>query len=67
VNQADRDFAEEAASGGMMEVELGKVAAARAQDAEVKAFGQQMADDHARANARLKQVATNKGISIRPR
>jgi putative membrane protein len=64
LNQADRDFAQEAASGGMMEVELGKVAAARAQAAEVKAFGQQMADDHSKANARLKQVAANKGISM---
>jgi putative membrane protein len=64
LSEADRDFAMEAASGGLMEVELGKIAAERAQAPEVQAFGRHMAGDHGRANERLKQVAARKGLSL---
>src|SRR5205085_12336863 len=36
------DFMKEAAQGGMAEVELGKLVATKAQNAEVKKFGQMM-------------------------
>lgn len=58
------EFAVEAASGGMMEVELGRLAATNASDAEVKTFGQRMVDDHTKANNELKTLATTKNITL---
>ena len=60
----DQHFIHEAAAGGMLEVELGRLAAERAASAEVKAFGQRMVADHGKANQQLMQVATSKGITL---
>jgi putative membrane protein len=60
----DAAFVEQAASGGMMEVELGKLAQQKAQSAAVKAFGQHMVTDHGKANERLAALATSKGIAV---
>jgi anti-sigma28 factor (negative regulator of flagellin synthesis) len=49
----DKKFIKEAAHGGMMEVDLGKLAAQKAMSDEVKQFGQRMADDHSKANDEL--------------
>lgn len=61
---ADRHFAMEAAEGGIMEVELGKIAAQKATNADVKAFGQKMVDDHGKANDELKSIASSKNITL---
>lgn len=50
----------------MAEVELGKLAAAKAQNAEVKAFGQQMVDDHSKAGDELKALAAQKKVMLPP-
>jgi putative membrane protein len=60
----DAEFAVKAASGGMMEVELGKLAVNKAVTPEVKNFGQSMIDDHSAANAELKGVAASKNITL---
>jgi len=60
----DADFVKAAASGGMLEVELGKHAAAHAADREVRAFGERMAADHGRANQELKSVAQRAGLAL---
>lgn len=60
----DQDFLVKAASGGLMEVELGKIAAQNASSAKVKAFGQRMVKDHSKANDELKAIASAKNISI---
>jgi putative membrane protein len=60
----DADFAVKAASGGMMEVELGKIAVANAASEDVKKFGQQMIDDHSKVNDELKSTAASKNISL---
>jgi len=60
----DIEFILDAAKGGMAEVELGKLAADRAQNDEVKKFAQRMVDDHSKANDQLKQIADSKGIKI---
>ncbi len=57
-------FMTEAAQGGMAEVELGKLASTKAQNASVKQFGQQMMSDHGRANNELKQLAAKKNITL---
>lgn len=64
VDADSKDFVMKAASGGMMEVELGKVAQQKAQDPRVKNFGQMMVDDHSKANDELKGIASSKNIMI---
>jgi len=48
----------------MEEVQLGQLAAQKASDPDVKNFGQRMVDDHSKANDQLKQVASQKGITV---
>jgi putative membrane protein len=60
----DREFMTEAATGGLMEVELGRLAVQKGQSADVKHFGQKMVDDHSKANTELKQLASSKGITL---
>jgi len=64
LSSSDRTFIEKAAQGGLAEVELGKLAAQKAENAQVKQFGQQMTDDHSKANAKLEQIAANKGVTL---
>lgn len=61
---ADRQFIRKAAEGGLAEVELGKLATEKADSSEVKQFGQRMVDDHTKANDQLKQVASEKGVTV---
>ena len=61
---ADHKFAMEAAMGGMMEVELGKLAAEKGASDEVRQFGQRMVDDHSKANSELMQLASGKGMTL---
>jgi putative membrane protein len=61
---ADADFVKAAASGGKMEVELGRYAAKHAQDAEVRSFGERMAADHGKANQELETVARGAGHPV---
>jgi putative membrane protein len=60
----DHTFVTKAAQGGMAEVKLGTLATQKADNADVKAFGQQMVDDHSKANDELKQLASKKGITL---
>jgi putative membrane protein len=61
---ADESFVKNEARGGMAEVELGKLAAEKASNANVKAFAQRMVSDHEKANDELKQIATSKNITL---
>jgi putative membrane protein len=58
-----KTFVDEAAQGGLAEVELGKLAADRAASPDVKQFGQRMVDDHSKANDELARLASSKGIT----
>ena len=64
VAESDKNFVLQAAKGGLMEVEMGKLAVSKAENSDVKSFGQRMIDDHSKANDSLKQVASGKGISL---
>ena len=61
---ADHKFAMAAAMGGMMEVEMGRVAAQKGASDEVRQFGQRMVDDHSKANSELTQLASSKGMTL---
>jgi putative membrane protein len=54
----------DAAMGGLMEVELGRVAAQKGTSDAVKQFGQRMVDDHSKANEELMTLASSKGITL---
>lgn len=64
VDKDDADFAVEAASGGMMEVELGKLAQERATNQRIKDFGAMMVKDHSAAGDKLKSIASAKNITL---
>ena len=64
LTRSDRAFMTKAAQGGLAEVELGRIAAQRATDPQVKQFAQRMVDDHGKANDKLKQVATSKNLTL---
>jgi putative membrane protein len=60
----DKGFAMKAAQGGMLEVELGKVAQDKASASNVKDFGAKMVTDHSAANDKLKAIAEQKGWNV---
>jgi putative membrane protein len=60
----DTKFAVAAADGGMMEVQLGKLAQTNASSQQVKDFGRQMVDDHSKGNDELKALAQKKNITL---
>ena len=60
----DQTFIEKAVVGGLAEVQLGKMAADMAANAEVKQFGQRMVQDHSKANQELMAVVKTKAISV---
>jgi putative membrane protein len=60
----DRNFIKTAAEDNLSEVELGKVAQQNASSAEVKQFGQRMADDHAKAQQELETIAQKLGAQL---
>jgi putative membrane protein len=64
MNEADRQFVTKAASGGLAEVELGRLAMQRAARPAVRSFGERMVADHGRGNAELAALARAKGLSV---
>jgi putative membrane protein len=66
VSEQDSKFSVEAASGGMMEVQLGELAQQKASSQRVKDFGAMMVRDHTKANDELKSLAGMKNITLPP-
>lgn len=60
----DEDFIQDAVSGGLMEVELGRYAQQNAQNPRVRNFGAMMVRDHSKANEELKALLTQKNITV---
>ena len=64
---ADNDdvkFVDDAASGGMTEVALGKIAQEKGVNPRVKKFGSMMVVDHSKANNELMALAKSKNIAL---
>lgn len=64
LSSEDKSFMMNAAKGGMMEVEMGKMAAQNGQNADVKKFGNRMVTDHSKANNELMALAKEEGVSL---
>jgi putative membrane protein len=60
----DKAFMKEAAKGGMMEVEMGKMAQQKGKSADVKKIGSTMVADHTKANNELMAIAKKKGVDL---
>lgn len=58
------EFLIKAASGGMMEVQLGEMAEKNSRSQGVKNFGIMMIKDHGKANEELKAIASAKDVSL---
>jgi putative membrane protein len=61
---AAHSFMAKAAQANMAEVELGQLAASKAQSDDVKKYGQHMVDDHGKANQELKDLAQQEGATL---
>lgn len=57
-------FAQEAAEGGMMEVQLGQIAQKNSSTQSIQDFGKMMVDDHSALNDKLKDLASTKNVSL---
>ncbi len=64
VGDDEINFVKEAATGGIMEMELGKMAADKGKNQQVKDFGNMMVTDHSQANDNLKDIASKKNIDV---
>jgi putative membrane protein len=63
-SKQDQAFVDEAARGGKMEVDLGRLAEQNASDANVKQFGARMVKDHTTLNNELGTVAKSIGLTV---
>lgn len=62
--EADVEYAVKAANGGMLEVQLGKLAATNGTSQKVVDFAKMMVDDHSKANKELMAIAASKFITM---
>ncbi len=62
VKSGDKDFVHDLAIANTAEVELGRMAAERAANPEVKQFAQMMVDDHTKANTELMAIASQHNV-----
>jgi putative membrane protein len=62
--RGDRKFIQEAAEGGMFEVQVAQLAASKATDPNVKSFASMLVDQHTAANNELVQLANAKKVEL---
>jgi putative membrane protein len=60
----DAEFVVKAMEGGLLEVEMGKLAAQKGMMADVKSFGSMMAEHHTKIGDELKSLAASKNITV---
>ena len=65
ISREDKEFLKNAAELGVTEVELGKLAVARATSPELKALGARLVADHTASNDELVALAVKKGVEMK--
>lgn len=60
----EKEFLTNAARGGMLEVQLGNLAAQKASSDDVKQFGERMSTDHSQLGQKLQQLASNLNFTL---
>jgi putative membrane protein len=64
LSAADQKAVKDMAMADMAEVETAKLALSKSQNAEVKAFAQQMVDDHGQALQKVQALAQARGVTL---
>ena len=64
ISREDKEFLKNAAEVGVTEVELGKLAVAKATTPELKALGARLVADHTASNQELIAIAKAKGVEM---
>lgn len=64
VSKQDAAFLQQAAAGGLYEVQAGNLAQQKGSSSEVQSFGSMLVKDHSAANAELKELASSKGVRL---
>jgi putative membrane protein len=64
LSKADQKIVMDMAMANMAEVEMAKLAQMSSQNAEIKAFAQQMIDDHGKALTEVQALASSKGVTL---
>ena len=59
-----QSFLQKAAERQQAEIALGQLASERAGDRQVKQFGAQMIEDHRKASAEIRQLASKEGVDL---
>jgi putative membrane protein len=62
----DAKFVAVASAAGLAEVNFGRLATKLASNADVRKFGQQMVEDHSKANQELNKMAADKRLAVSP-
>jgi putative membrane protein len=65
ISREDKEFLKNASELGITEVELGKLAVAKATSPELKALGAQLIADHTVSNEELMALARQKGVELK--
>lgn len=63
-NATSNEFVSKAVAGGMMEVEMGKLAQSNGASDGVKNYGKMLEKDHGAANDKLKDIAGRENIAV---
>ena len=58
------DFVKTVATSDMFEIQSGQLAAGKAQNGNVKSFGQEMVDDHSKTTGQLKGIVNDNDIKV---
>ncbi len=67
LKRGDQNFLEKAAMNGMKEVTVSQAALPNLQNAQVRAFAEQMVNDHTQGNSELMALAARKGVTLADR
>lgn len=60
----DREFMRKAAEANFAEIEAGRLAAEKAENADVKAYGEHLVSDHTEAQQKLKELAQDEKVAL---
>jgi putative membrane protein len=64
LTSSEKEFMTNAARGGMLEVQMGRLATDKATSPEVKQFGERMVTDHGQLGQKLQQLASNLNLTL---
>jgi len=64
LDRSDRKLLQDLAQGNMAEIDAGKMALEKSQNADVKKFAQQMVDEHTKALGEVQALATAKNVTL---